>query len=60
MTSDVECISPTTTLREAAQKMKELNVGPLPICDDDDRLAGVITDRDITVRAVAEGLDPHG
>jgi CBS domain-containing protein len=58
MTSGVECISPNTTLREAAQKMKELDVGPLPICGEDDRLAGMITDRDITVRAVAAGLDP--
>jgi CBS domain-containing protein len=58
MTSGVECISPDTTLREAAQKMKELDVGLLPICGEDDRLAGMITDRDITVRAVADGLDP--
>src|SRR3954471_21278055 len=58
MTSDVECVSPDTTLQEAAQKMKKLDVGPLPICGDDDRLAGMITDRDITLRAVAAGLDP--
>jgi len=58
MTSGVECISPDTTLREAAQKMKELDVGLLPICGENDRLAGMITDRDITVRAVADGLDP--
>jgi CBS domain-containing protein len=58
MTSGVECISPTATLREAAQRMKELDVGPLPICGEDDRLAGMITDRDITIRAVAAGLDP--
>jgi CBS domain-containing protein len=58
MTSDVECISPETTLREAAQRMKELDVGPLPICGEKDRLVGMITDRDITVRAVAAGLDP--
>jgi CBS domain-containing protein len=58
MTTDVECVCPKTTLREAAQKMKELDVGPLPVCGDDDRLAGIITDRDIAVRAVAAGLDP--
>jgi CBS domain-containing protein len=58
MTARAECTSPTTTLRAAAQRMKELDVGPLPVCGDDDRLAGMITDRDITVRAVAEGLDP--
>jgi len=58
MTSGVECISPNTILREAAKKMKEFDVGTLPICGDDDRLAGMITDRDITIRAVAAGLEP--
>ena len=58
MTTGVECVCPDTTLRTAAQKMKELDVGPLPVCGDDDRLAGIITDRDIAVRAVAAGLDP--
>src|SRR4051812_49383439 len=57
MTRNVECVSPDTTLQEAARKMKALDVGPLPICDND-RLAGMLTDPDITVRAVAEGLDP--
>jgi CBS domain-containing protein len=58
MTSRVECISLDTTLREAAQKMRELDIGPLPICGENDRLEGMITDRDITIRAVAAGLDP--
>src|SRR5262249_18576538 len=40
--------------------MKNLDVGPLPVCGDNDRLAGMLTDRDITVRAVAEGRDPRG
>jgi CBS domain-containing protein len=39
--------------------MRDLNVGPLPVCGSDDRLAGMITDRDIIVRAVAEGKDPR-
>ena len=38
--------------------MRDLDVGPLPVCGDDDRLAGMVTDRDIAVRAVAEGWDP--
>jgi CBS domain-containing protein len=59
MTSKPECIRPDTTLQEAARKMRDLDVGPLPVCGDDDRLAGMITDRDITVRAVAEGKDPR-
>src|SRR5262245_59491957 len=58
MTSSVECISPKATLREAAQTMKKLDVGLLPICGEDDRLAGMITDRDIALRAVGDGLDP--
>ena len=58
MTPNPECIRPDATLQEAACKMRDLDVGPLPICGDDDRLAGMITDRDIAVRAVAEGKDP--
>lgn len=58
MTCSVECTRPTASLQEAAQKMRELNVGPLPVCGDDNRLEGIITDRDITVRAIAEGKDP--
>src|SRR5437763_10508619 len=57
MTCGVEVIRPDATLQEAAQKMKSLDVGPLPVCDGD-RLVGMLTDRDITVRATAEGLDP--
>src|SRR5947209_17760143 len=58
MTRDAECVRPDTTLQEAARKMRDLDVGPLPVCGDNDRLVGMLTDRDITVRAVAEGQDP--
>jgi CBS domain-containing protein len=58
MTADVECVCPDDTLQEAAIKMKDLDVGPLPVCDRD-HLAGMLTDRDITVRAIAKGLDPR-
>ena len=58
MTRGAECVRPDATLQEAAQKMKSLDVGPLPVCDND-RLVGMLTDRDITVRAVAEGKDPR-
>jgi CBS domain-containing protein len=58
MTKGAECIRPSNSLQEAAQKMKNLDVGPLPVCDND-RLVGLITDRDIVVRAVAEGCDPR-
>ena len=59
MTRHVECVRPDDTLhQEAARKMRDLDVGPLPVCGGDDRLAGMVTDRDITVRATAEGRDP--
>jgi len=57
MSSQVEVISPDSPIFDAAKKMKQLDVGSLPVCDGD-RLSGMITDRDITVRAVAEGRDP--
>ena len=57
MTKGAECVRPDETLQEAARKMKSLDVGPLPVCDND-RLVGMVTDRDITVRATAEGETP--
>jgi CBS domain-containing protein len=47
-----------TTLAEIAERMRDENVGAIPIVDDDDKLCGIITDRDIVVRAIAEGEDP--
>ena len=58
MTTSVECVRPETTLQEAAAKMKSLNVGSLPVCEGD-RPIGIVTDRDIVVRAIAEGRDPR-
>jgi uncharacterized membrane protein/CBS domain-containing protein len=58
MTRGVECIHPGASLQEAARKMRECGVGSLPVCGDHGRLVGMVTDRDMTVRAVAEGLDP--
>ena len=57
MTRDIDVVSPETTLRDAAERMNSLDVGVLPVCEND-RLVGMITDRDITVRATADGLDP--
>ena len=57
MTRDVEVISPDASLREAARKMDDLNVGVLPVCDGQ-RLVGILTDRDITVRATSIGESP--
>jgi CBS domain-containing protein len=57
MTADVTCAGPETTLQQAAQKMRDLDVGSLPVCDNE-RLTGMVTDRDIVIRAVADGIDP--
>lgn len=57
MTREVEVIRPTDSVREAARKMRALDVGPIPVCDGE-RLKGMLTDRDIVVRAISEGLDP--
>ena len=53
-----ECIGEGQTLLDAAKRMAELDVGVLPICGDDDRLKGMLTDRDIVVKALAQGRDP--
>ena len=58
MSTDVESIDENATALDAAQKMKELDVGALPICGADERLKGMITDRDIVVSVLAEGKDP--
>jgi CBS domain-containing protein len=58
MTSHAECAKSTDTLTDAARKMRDLGVGALPICGEDDRLKGMVTDRDIVVRCIAEGGDP--
>lgn len=58
MTPHAQCVSPDTCLADDAQRMRELDVGALPICDND-RLAGIVTDRDLAIRGVAEGRDPR-
>jgi CBS domain-containing protein len=58
MTKDVQFISPEETVRRAAQMMDEFNVGSIPVCDGD-KLVGMITDRDITVRSTAAGQAPE-
>src|SRR5262245_23541009 len=57
MTPEVTTIGPDTTLTEAARLMRENGIGPLPVCEGE-RLVGILTDRDIAIRATAEGLDP--
>lgn len=57
MTRNVQFVSPQETLQHAAQLMDDLNVGALPVCDGE-RLVGIVTDRDITVRATSAGITP--
>lgn len=57
MTGGVECVGEDETVLDAAKKMAGLGVGALPICGNDDRLKGMITDRDIVVKVLAEGKD---
>lgn len=59
MTGGVECVVTTDTLVDAARKLRDLGVGALPICGDDDTLHGMLTDRDIVVRCLANGGDPN-
>ena len=58
MTPDVQSVRDSSTLVEAAQLMRDLDVGSLPICGEDDKLKGMLTDRDIVVRCIAQGGDP--
>jgi CBS domain-containing protein len=58
MHQGVECVPEGETLDRAAQLMREHNVGSLPVCGSDDRLKGIITDRDIVVKCIAAGHDP--
>ena len=58
MTGGAECVGENETLVEAARRMRELDVGALPICGEDNRLKGMVTDRDIVVKVIAEGGDP--
>jgi CBS domain-containing protein len=60
MTGGAECVGENETIRDAAEKMAQLEVGALPICGEDDRLKGMLTDRDIVVKVIAAGKDPAG
>jgi CBS domain-containing protein len=58
MTRGVDCVGPTDSVQSAAKRMRDLDVGSIPVCDND-RLAGMVTDRDIAIRCTAEGHDPN-
>ena len=56
MSRDVEVLQPDDSLQSAAKRMRDRNIGFLPVCDGEE-LIGVISDRDITIRALADGMD---
>ena len=58
MTPGAECVGEKDTIQDAAKMLAKLNVGSMPICGEDNRLKGMLTDRDIVVKVLAEGRDP--
>ena len=60
MSSDCTCVGESDSVLDAAKLLAELDVGSLPICGDDNRLKGMISDRDIVVKVLAAGKDPGG
>jgi CBS domain-containing protein len=58
MSDDCTCIGENDSVLDAAKRLAELDVGALPICGEDDRLKGMLTDRDIVVKVLAQGKDP--
>lgn len=58
MTGSAECVGENDSVLDAATKLTTLDVGAMPICGEDNRLKGMITDRDIVVKVLAEGRDP--
>ena len=58
MSDDCTCIGENDSVLDAARQLAELNVGSMPICGEDDRLKGMLTDRDIVVKVLAQGKDP--
>jgi CBS domain-containing protein len=58
MTPDCACVGENDTVLDAAKRLAELDIGAMPICGEDDRLKGMLTDRDIVVKVLAQGKDP--
>ena len=58
MTGGAECIAESDSVLDAAKRLAELNVGAMPICDDDNHLKGMLSDRDIVTKVLARGKDP--
>ena len=58
MTGDAECVQETDSILDAAKQLADRDVGAMPICGEDNRLKGMLTDRDIVVKVLAQGKDP--
>lgn len=58
MTGEAKCVGENETLEQAAKKLADLDIGAMPICGEDNRLKGMLTDRDIVVKAIARGRSP--
>jgi CBS domain-containing protein len=58
MSGGVECVGENDSVLDAAKRLAELDVGSMPICGEDDRLKGMLTDRDVVVKVLAQGKDP--
>ena len=59
MTGGADCVGENDSVLDAAKRLAELDVGAMPICGEDNRLKGMITDRDIVVKVLAKGKDPQ-
>ncbi|HZA49460.1 MAG TPA: CBS domain-containing protein, partial [Myxococcaceae bacterium] len=55
MKKDVECVSPQDTVQAAAKRMRDENIGFLPVCDQSKKVQGTVTDRDLAIRVLADG-----
>jgi len=58
MSGSAECVGENGSILDASKKLAKLEIGSMPICGEDDRLKGMLTDRDIVVKVLAEGKDP--
>lgn len=58
MSQNVKCVTPEASLFEVAELMRDMNVGSLPVCDND-KVTGIVTDRDIVVKTLVGGMDPQ-
>ncbi|MDQ3620421.1 MAG: CBS domain-containing protein [Actinomycetota bacterium] len=58
MSGSAECVGENDSILDASKKLAKLDIGSMPICGEDDRLKGMLTDRDIVVKVLAEGRDP--